>query len=155
MHTRLRIRPGLALGLIVSLICALTLTSCAGGSTSSKKTRNKEPTATPLRIPTSAFRITPTPAPTRPTATLVNPPQTPATATPKPSGTPGRSPTALKGDAVMNVRCAACHTLDRIKTAKKSEAEWRATVERMIGKGVSLSATEKETLIKFLAGMYK
>jgi cytochrome c5 len=152
---RLGKRALIGLALITMAMCALTLTGCMGGSSSGKTTAKKQPTATPLRIPTSAFHITPTPAPTKPTATLVNPPRTPDTATPKPSGTLARAPTPLKGDALINVRCAACHTLDRIKTAKKSEAEWRATVEQMIGKGVLLSGTEKETLIKYLAGMYK
>jgi mono/diheme cytochrome c family protein len=146
---RLQKRAMSALALIVLLICTLTLTGCASGSSSTKKTSKKQPTATPIRIPTSAFRVTPTPLPTRPTATLVNPPETPQTATPKPQGTP------LKGDALLNGRCAACHTLDRVKMAKKSEAEWRATVEQMVGKGVLLSATEEETLVKYLAGRYK
>jgi mono/diheme cytochrome c family protein len=57
--------------------------------------------------------------------------------------------------ALLNQRCAGCHNLDRVKAAKKDAAGWKATVERMVGKGAQASAAEAEALIKHLAETYR
>ncbi|HXI71594.1 MAG TPA: photosystem P840 reaction-center cytochrome c-551 [Verrucomicrobiae bacterium] len=36
------------------------------------------------------------------------------------------------GRALVNQRCAACHTLDRVYKTAKTPAEWRATVNKMV-----------------------
>jgi hypothetical protein len=36
----------------------------------------------------------------------------------------------------------------------KTEEEWRATVERMVGKGAQLDEAEQELLIQYLAETY-
>jgi mono/diheme cytochrome c family protein len=61
---------------------------------------------------------------------------------------------ALSGEALLEARCAGCHGLDQVTGATKTEAAWLSTVERMIEKGATLNAAEKETLVAYLAEMY-
>jgi cytochrome c5 len=65
------------------------------------------------------------------------------------------APAALDGKALLEDRCTTCHNLDRVTQAKKTEAEWKTTVDRMVGKGAKLNQAEQETLIKYLAETYK
>ena len=76
-------------------------------------------------------------------------PAQPTTASSAPQGAP-----AVDGATLMNERCSVCHTTDRIKNAKKSQADWDATVTRMIGHGAKLSAAEKPVLVDYLAKTY-
>jgi hypothetical protein len=41
-----------------------------------------------------------------------------------------------------------------VERAKKTEEEWKATVERMVGKGAQLSQAEQELVIQYLAEVY-
>ena len=70
-----------------------------------------------------------------------------------PAGT--AAPSAVDGASLLQERCTACHSLARVQSAQKSEADWRASVERMVAKGAQLSAAEQETLVKYLAATYK
>jgi cytochrome c5 len=64
------------------------------------------------------------------------------------------APAALEGKTLVQERCTQCHDLGRVEQAKKSEEEWKASVERMVGKGAKLSQEEQELVIKYLAEMY-
>ena len=44
--------------------------------------------------------------------------------------------------------------LGRVERAKKTEEEWKATVERMVGKGTQLSQAEQELVVQHLAEAY-
>ncbi len=59
----------------------------------------------------------------------------------------------LDGEALVAERCTTCHSADRIDSAEKDEAEWTATVDRMIGYGTQLNDAEREAVIAYLAGM--
>jgi len=61
---------------------------------------------------------------------------------------------ALDGAALMESRCTVCHNANRIKAAKKSQAQWESVVSRMIQKGAQLSDAEKAALIAYLAQTY-
>jgi cytochrome c5 len=61
---------------------------------------------------------------------------------------------ALDGQKLLEERCTRCHSLDRVRQSRKSEAEWKATVERMVGKGAALSAQEIEAVVRYLAQTY-
>jgi cytochrome c5 len=61
---------------------------------------------------------------------------------------------ALDGQALVEDRCTACHDLTRVKAAKKTSAEWKVTVERMVGHGAQLDNAEQETVIQYLAEAY-
>jgi hypothetical protein len=55
---------------------------------------------------------------------------------------------------MVEQKCTACHTFDRVKSAKKSADEWKTNVERMVSKGAKLSASEQADAIKYLAAAY-
>lgn len=70
----------------------------------------------------------------------------------KPTTAPAQ---ALDGKALMNERCTVCHNTERIQAAKKTRADWEATVSRMKGNGAKLNDAETTALIDFLAATYK
>ena len=65
-----------------------------------------------------------------------------------------QAPAAVDGGALLKERCTVCHDLGRVESQKKTEAEWKATVERMVGKGAKLNPAEQEAVIKYLAATY-
>jgi cytochrome c5 len=100
-----------------------------------------------------------------------NPPPPTATHTPIPEATeppvetdvPAATATAameapptagIDGQALLQDRCTGCHSLTRVETASKTAEAWEATVNRMIGYGVVLSAEELEVLVQYLAETY-
>jgi hypothetical protein len=52
---------------------------------------------------------------------------------------------------LMADRCAKCHSLDRVTSAKKSAGDWETTVARMVGKGAKLTSEEQKVLVDYLA----
>ncbi|MGB2897280.1 MAG: hypothetical protein WBB65_14090 [Anaerolineales bacterium] len=60
----------------------------------------------------------------------------------------------LDGKTLLEGRCTACHTLDRIERASKSPADWGINVRRMVGEGAELNASEQEVLIEYLSSTY-
>jgi cytochrome c5 len=64
------------------------------------------------------------------------------------------APSTLDGKALVEERCTKCHGLGQVERAKKTEEEWKATVERMVAKGAQLSQVEQELVIQYLAEMY-
>jgi cytochrome c5 len=63
-------------------------------------------------------------------------------------------PVTLDGKALLEERCISCHDLGRVERVRKTEEEWKATVERMVGKGARLSQAEQEQVIQYLAETY-
>jgi cytochrome c5 len=64
------------------------------------------------------------------------------------------APAALEGKSLLEERCTRCHDLGRVERAKKTEEEWKATVERMVGKGAQFNEAEQEVVIQYLAETY-
>jgi len=64
------------------------------------------------------------------------------------------SETTLDGKTLLEERCTACHTLDRIERASMSAAGWGLNVREMVGKGAELNASEQEVLIQYLSITY-
>ena len=64
------------------------------------------------------------------------------------------APATLDGKSLLEERCTRCHDLGGVERAKKTEEEWKATVERMVGKGAMLSQAEQELVIQYLAETY-
>ena len=81
------------------------------------------------------------------------PSRTPTETAPTEAPSP-TSPSTASGAELLRERCTACHTLDRVQRASKTEAEWEATVERMRGKWDELTAQEAQTLIEYLVENY-
>lgn len=71
-----------------------------------------------------------------------------------PTLAPQPTATSLDGEQLLAQRCVECHDLNRTESAKKSAASWEKTVQRMIDKGASLTADEKNILVEYLAKTY-
>ena len=78
----------------------------------------------------------------------------PQTDTPVPPAPTEEPADALNAEALVGERCTACHTLDWVAQAQKSEAAWANTVQRMVGNGASLTPEEQAAVIKYLAETY-
>jgi len=63
-------------------------------------------------------------------------------------------PATIEGKTLLEERCTRCHDLGRVERASKAEEEWKATVERMVGKGAQLSQAEQELVIQYLTATY-
>jgi len=64
------------------------------------------------------------------------------------------APVTLDGKSLVEERCTQCHDLGRVERAMKAEEEWKATVERMVGKGAQLNEAEQEVVVQYLAEAY-
>ena len=64
------------------------------------------------------------------------------------------TPAALDGKSLLEEQCTKCHDLGRVERARKTEEEWKTTVERMVGKGAQLNEAEREVVIQYLAETY-
>ncbi len=67
---------------------------------------------------------------------------------------PETAPVSAVGQLLVEERCTRCHTVERIERASKTEEEWRATVERMVGKGAELTTAEQDAVIDFLVASH-
>jgi hypothetical protein len=61
---------------------------------------------------------------------------------------------ALDGATLLETHCSGCHSADRAKQAKKTQAQWDQTVTRMIANGAQLTPDEKKVLVDYLAKTY-
>jgi cytochrome c5 len=64
------------------------------------------------------------------------------------------SSTTLDGASLVQERCTVCHAISRVQSAKHTSAEWKTTVDRMIGHGAQLTAEEETAVINYLAANY-
>jgi hypothetical protein len=71
----------------------------------------------------------------------------------KPSGSSSSGTSA--GQTLLQDRCSVCHSLDRVTSAHKTNAEWTTTVDRMVNHGAQLNLQEQQTLIDYLTANYK
>ena len=53
-------------------------------------------------------------------------------------------------ETLVNARCTTCHDLSAVERGQYPPDEWRETVNRMLGYGLTLSAEEFETVITYL-----
>ena len=137
------------LAVLTVVIASLIAVRCGG-----------TPPATEVPTPTEAV-ATEAPATEAPTATEVPATKAPATEAPTATEVPAteapateEAPTTLEGKSLVEERCTQCHGLGRVEQAKKTEEEWKATVERMVEKGTQLNQAEQELVIKYLAETY-
>ena len=126
------------------VIASLVSIQCGGTPPTPTKA---PPTEVPAMEAPTATEIPPTEAPPTEAPTATEVPSTEAPATEE-------APAALDGKSLLEERCTRCHDLGRVERAKKTEEEWKTTVERMVGKGAQLDQTEQELVIKYLAEAY-
>ncbi len=72
----------------------------------------------------------------------------PATDTPPTGAQPA------DGATLLQARCTQCHGLARVEQAHKNLAQWESAIQRMRGKGATLSDEEAQTLAQYLAATY-
>jgi cytochrome c5 len=141
---------------VLTLVIASLVSIQCGGTlpTTEAPAPTKAPsTEAPATEAPAATEVPPTevPATETPTATEVPPTETPTT-TEAPATE--EVPATLDGKSLLEERCTKCHDLGRVERAKKTEEEWKATVERMVGKGAQLNEAEQELVIKYLTETY-
>jgi hypothetical protein len=61
---------------------------------------------------------------------------------------------ALDGQTIVQGKCTACHSDDRIKSSRKTASEWASQVDKEIGRGAQLNSEEREAVIDYLASTY-
>jgi hypothetical protein len=108
-----------------------------------------EPTEEPAERPTEAPEEAPTEAATEPPTEV--PSEEPAE---EPTEEPTVEPVAIAGEALLQERCTACHTLDRVMRAGHTALGWEQTVDRMVKRGAELNDEERTVLIDYLAQTY-
>ena len=67
---------------------------------------------------------------------------------------PYSTASATDGESLLETRCTDCHSLDRVKRARKTRDQWAHNVTRMVGKGAQLNAAEQSTVIDYLSKTY-
>ncbi|MDY0162862.1 hypothetical protein [Desulfobotulus sp.] len=67
------------------------------------------------------------------------------------SASPTVDATPAEGLAILENRCAVCHGVDKVTRTQKDKRQWERTVNRMMGKGATLTEAEKILLIDYLA----
>jgi len=66
----------------------------------------------------------------------------------------GANAAAPAGQQILEKTCTACHNLNRVENKKLNEADWRAIVSRMQGRGAALADGEADTLVQYLVNTY-
>ena len=64
------------------------------------------------------------------------------------------TPLTLNGQVLVQERCTKCHDLARVTGAKKTLAQWKTTVTRMVTIGADLNLEEQEAVNQYLAEAY-
>ena len=64
------------------------------------------------------------------------------------------APPTTDGATLLNKRCTACHTLERVESKHKLQDEWKKTVDRMVEKGAVLDPKELDALVEYLVKTY-
>lgn len=82
------------------------------------------------------------------------PPPPAAVPSPIPTASPALAPVA-DGATLLRERCATCHALDRVESARKTADEWKQTVDRMVRRGAKLTDAERAVLVEYLAIHYR
>ena len=59
------------------------------------------------------------------------------------------------GQTLLEGRCAVCHPSSKVKALKMTSGQWNAIVTGMMKKGAKLNASEKKTLVDYLAKTYR
>jgi len=72
-----------------------------------------------------------------------------------PAKTESGGGSGLDGKALAETKCAQCHTLDRVTSAKMTGSEWATTVDEMVTKGLQVTDAEKQAIVTYLSDTYK
>lgn len=67
---------------------------------------------------------------------------------------PASALAAVDAEAVVQGKCTACHSPERIREASKSEAEWAELIDKEVDRGAQLSRAEKKAVVAWLTQNY-
>ena len=73
------------------------------------------------------------------------------------SGTGDAAKVALPpgaGKELMESRCAACHDIGRVITAKRSKADWELVTKNMAERGGTMSPAEMQAIVSYLSSQF-
>jgi len=73
-------------------------------------------------------------------------------APPVPTATP--TPDTSAGKSIVESRCIACHTINRVNTARYDRAGWEATVQMMVNRGAQISPDEQKLAVDYLVSAF-
>ncbi len=76
------------------------------------------------------------------------------TAQPQVTGQSVTPAPGVDGATLLQERCTVCHTLDRIKQAKKTREQWTLTITKMLSNGAKLNDAERTVLLDYLTKTY-
>lgn len=128
--------------LVLPVLLVSLLTAC--GSTSP----STQPAVPPAQPAVATAVLPPTAAQPAAPATAAQPA---ATAAPATAAQPAAK---LDGAALLQDRCADCHSPDIVKRRPQSKDQWDQTVTNMIDRGAQLNDAEKQALVDYLAQTY-
>jgi len=63
----------------------------------------------------------------------------------------GGRDTADPAKSLVDSKCAMCHTLDRVYTVTKTQAEWETTLDRMKANGLVVTDAEYASILEYLS----
>jgi mono/diheme cytochrome c family protein len=82
--------------------------------------------------------------------TLANAAQEPPPPAPPPPPSPAESAPTDPGVALIQGRCAMCHSADFVLQARKPKAAWRDLINEMVAKGAQVSDAEADQIQAYL-----
>jgi cytochrome c5 len=129
----------------IGLLFLLVFLLSACGSTSP----TTQPAVQPAQPAVATAALPPTAAQPAAPATEAQPAA--ATADPATAAQPAAK---LDGAALLQDRCADCHSPDIVQRRPQSKDQWDRTVSNMIDRGAQLNDAEKQALVDYLAQTY-
>jgi len=69
-------------------------------------------------------------------------------------GTSSSGESKVDAASLVENRCTQCHSLDKVTSVQKTQAQWDATVSNMVQKGAQLSGDEQAAVVAYLAETY-
>jgi cytochrome c5 len=127
----MRGNTSLALAVAVLVVTTGVLAACGGPAVSQPSPEEEGATTAPVTEE-------------QPTVTLTAPGE----------AEPTEPPSSDEGMALLEERCTACHSLDRVTSAGRTREQRAQTLDRMTGYGAELNAEEREALLDYLAQTY-
>jgi mono/diheme cytochrome c family protein len=61
---------------------------------------------------------------------------------------------AVQAKFLFEIKCSACHPLERPRSARKNYTDWVATIDKMIENGAVMSDEEVVVIAAYLADVY-
>ncbi|NLS77628.1 MAG: hypothetical protein GXY76_10255 [Chloroflexi bacterium] len=141
--------------LIVVLLLAATLISACGQDTPTAVPAAPTQAGTQISIPDVSKQASQPDTPVAAATPADNAKRTPYPAPTQPAEAATAYPAPTDGQALLNERCVQCHGVDRVTRAKKTQEQWKVTVDAMIAKGAKLTPEEAQALVKYLAETFK